>query len=553
MDGQLNTDVLVVGAGPCGITLGNLLGLYGIRAVVVDADSELYEFPRAVGIDDESLRTYQTVGVIDRLLEDIVQNTPIRYYTSWGRLIAHVEPSVRPFGWPRRNLFLQPHFEAALREHIESYTTVELRLGHQLQSYTQDATGVTATLRAGESTLTVNARYLVGADGGRSTVRGLAGIELLGSTAPEKWLVVDVAEDELDEPYSAVYCDPERPVLVIPLPYGHRRFEFKITATDDEDELTDHEYVLRTLLAPRYGSVRLPRVLRSRVYLHHSRTADRFQDRRVFLAGDAAHLQPPFFGQGMNSGIRDATNLAWKLAAVLTGAASDRLLSTYDSERRDHASKMVNFATRIGKMYSPHSRVTEHARDVVFRGVQRIPGAKEYILQMKYKPMPRYVTGAVLPYGGKNPDTVVGRMFIQPDVEYVSGERARLDQCLGPGFAIVGVHVDPRSVLGDDAAQWWRIQGARFVNVAAQRTGPGPEPGDRRKRPSVEGDSEAAVVEDVDGAFRDWLLRRPGDQVIVIRPDRYVAAVCRLEEFERVTMQLRDVLGHPEALRHESA
>jgi len=544
MSDRVDVDVVVVGAGPCGITLANLLGLYGVKTLVVDADSAIYEFPRAVGIDDESLRTYQTIGVIDRLLEDIVQNTPIRYYTSWGRLIAHVQPSVHPFGWPRRNLFLQPLFEAALREHLRTRDSVELRLGTSLSGYQQDGAGVTAELRRQDGTqLTVRAKYLVGADGGRSTVRGLAGITLTGSTAPEKWLVVDVAEDELDEPYSAVYCDPERPVLVIPLPYGHRRFEFKITPQDDEEALTDTSYVRDHLIAPRYEGSPLPRVLRSRVYLHHSRTAERFQDGRVFLAGDAAHLQPPFFGQGMNSGIRDATNLAWKLAAVIAGTSSDQLLASYDAERRDHAAKMVSFATRIGQMYSPRSTLTERARDMVFRGVQHVPGAKEYILQMKYKPMPRYSQGAVLAYRGKNADTVVGTMFMQPDVEDSAGNRMRLDQCLGPGFAVIGVHTDPRAAIGGEAEAWWRELGAAFVNVTPPRRAPGPEPGARRKRPSVTGSGVEVMVEDVDGAFRDWLLRSPGDDIIVLRPDRYVAAVCAAADFERTTQQLRSIVG----------
>ena len=141
---ELTTEVLIVGAGPCGITLANLLGTYGVPTVIIDADAELYPFPRAVGIDDESLRTFQSAGVVDRLLADIVQNTPIRYYTSWGRLIAHVEPSVRPFGWPRRNLFLQPLFEATLRDSAQRHPSVSLRTGCRLTGYQQDADGVSA-------------------------------------------------------------------------------------------------------------------------------------------------------------------------------------------------------------------------------------------------------------------------------------------------------------------------------------------------------------------------------------------------------------------------
>jgi 3-(3-hydroxy-phenyl)propionate hydroxylase len=541
---EVTTDVAVIGAGPCGITMANLLAVYGVHAVVIDAQPGIYEYPRAVGIDDESLRTYQSIGIVGRLLEDIVQNTPIRYYTSWGQLMAHVEPSVRPFGWPRRNNFLQPLFEAALRENVAASDSVELWLGARLAGYQQDADGVTAEIETGNGeSVSLRARYLVGTDGGRSTVRKIAGIEMTGATAPSKWLVVDVADDELDAPYSAVYCDPARPVLMIPLPYGHRRWEFKLNDTDDETALTDPQRVLTELIAPRYGTTPLPRVLRSAVYLHHSRTAERFRAGRVFVAGDAAHLQPPFFGQGMNSGIRDATNLAWKLALVLNGKAGDGLLDTYDSERREHAATMVNFATRMGQMYSPHNHATERVRAAAFRGAQKIPGARDYILQMKYKPMPRYVRGAVVPYTGTSTDVPLGRMFTQPAVENADGDRILLDEALGSSFALLGLHADPAAGLSGDATAWWRSLGARSVQVLAPRGAPGPDPGGRRKRPAQPGDDWSVIVEDVDGAFRDWLLKRPADNVIVLRPDRYVAAVCSLGDLERVTGRLRQTLG----------
>src|SRR3984893_449130 len=148
--------------------MANLLAVYGVRAVVIDAQPGIYEYPRAVGIDDESLRTYQAIGIVRRLLEDIVQNTPIRYYTSWGRLMAHVEPSVRPFGWPRRNNFLQPLFAAALREKLAESDSAEFWLGARLVGYEQDADGVTAGIEgsAGEA-VKLRAKYLVGTDGGR--------------------------------------------------------------------------------------------------------------------------------------------------------------------------------------------------------------------------------------------------------------------------------------------------------------------------------------------------------------------------------------------------
>jgi len=522
----IDTDVLVVGAGPCGITMANLLGVYGTRAMVIDRDTDILDFPRAVGIDDESLRTYQAVGLIDEVLRDIVQNTPIRYYSSSGRCFAHVKPSAQPFGWPRRNNFLQPLFEATLREGAKRFDQIELRFGHALESMEQRPDSVVAGLRApGGETVTVRAKYLVGADGGKSTVRQLSGLQLTGRTAPVKWLVVDVSDDQLDAPYSAVYCHPTRPVLMVPLPYRYRRFEFKLQADEDEAIMTDPARVLE-LVASRYGSTPLPTINRARVYWHHSRIAERFQSGRVFLAGDAAHLQPPFFGQGMNSGIRDATNLAWKLAAVVARRADPRVLSTYDTERRAHAREMVAFATRIGQMYTPRNRATERLRDATFRALQLIPGGKEYILQMKYKPMPRYTEGIVVGSSDGPRHEALGRMFMQPMVEQ-GGRRQKFDEVLGPWFAVVGLSVDPSPYLSAGTRQWCDALGARLVRVDASRSqvaAPGPG---------------VVAVEDVDGGFRDWRLARPTDEIIVLRPDRYVAAVCDRHQLEMTLRQLR--------------
>jgi 3-(3-hydroxy-phenyl)propionate hydroxylase len=528
-------DVVVVGAGPCGVILANLLGLYGVRTVVLERDTEPPSYPRAVGIDDESLRTCQTVGLVDELLADIIQNTPIRYYTSWGRCLAHVEPSVQPFGWPRRNLFLQPLLEATLRRGLQRFPTVELRLGVEVVGLTQDGDGVDVVARRAEGAdQRIRARYVVGADGGRSTVRKLIGVDLVGRTAPARWLVVDVADDHLDAPYSAVHCHPRQPLLTMPLPYRHRRFELQLGPEDDEATVTDPGHVL-AMLRSQYGAGPLPTVVRARVYLHHSRIAQRFQVGRVFLAGDAAHLQPPFFGQGMNSGFRDATNLAWKLAAVVSGRAAPAIVETYDIERRSHAATMVDFATRIGRMYRPRSTVTERLRDLVFRAVQAVPGGRDYILQMKYKPMPFYRDGIVVrhPSAGHGQDPV-GRLFMQPTVEAAGRRRCRLDDVLGPWFAVVGVHTDPTAHLSPPELAWYRSLGARFVEVVPPRATA--VPGRSAARAVTD---DHVVVEDVLGAFRDWKLARPGQQVLVLRPDRYVAAVSDAVGFGATTVALR--------------
>jgi 3-(3-hydroxy-phenyl)propionate hydroxylase len=521
----MRTDVLVVGAGPCGMTLANLLGIYGVDAVVIDREPAIIDYPRAVGIDDESLRTCQTVGLVDDVLADTLQDMPIRYYTSWGRCFAHVQPSARPFGWARRNLFLQPLLERTLRAGVERFDTIDVRLEHELVALDQRVDGVRTTVRSARDGVEheIHARFVVGADGGRSRVRDLIGVTLDGTTQPVKWLVVDVANDRLDAPYSAVYCDPDSPTLMVPLPYGHRRFEFRLDADDDETAVVQHDHV-RSLLAPIYGDTPLPDVVRARVYLHHSRVAATFRRGSVFLAGDAAHLQPPFFGQGMNSGLRDATNLAWKLAAVVRGIGGVGVLASYDAERRPHATDMVQFATRMGAMYRPRSHRTERARDLVFRGVQRIPGGRDYVLQMKYKPMPRYVDGIVAGVDRRDKADPVGRMFLQPHVA-LDGERVLLDEALGPWFAVLRFGGDPAE-LDDGALDWWREVGARLVRVRL----------DGDEQPARGG---AVAIDDVDGALARWRSQHPDVDVVVLRPDRYVATACPAGAFARFTAAVK--------------
>jgi 3-(3-hydroxy-phenyl)propionate hydroxylase len=526
MDGSAERfDVIVVGAGPCGVTLANHLGLYGIRTLILDASPDILDYPRAVGMDDEALRSFQTIGLAEPLLADMIRNVPARYHTARGWCFAHVHPQEQPFGWSRRNLFIQPLAERALRRGLERFANVSLRVGETLRTLAQDEAGVTATVdRADGSTYVARCAYLVGADGGRSTVRGQIGVTLDGKTDAARWLVVDMRNDDLDSPYSSVFTHRHHPRMSIALPYGHRRFEFRLSAAESDEEAVEPASIERRLQLFDGDRPRRATVLRARVYRHHSRIAGRFRVGRVFLAGDAAHLQPPFFGQGMNSGLRDATNLGWKLAAVIRGTAGAHLLDSYEAERRDHARKMVNVATMFGRLYAPGSWWLETARDLFFRLVQGLPRLRDYVLQMKFKPMPRYTEGLVLPARDGKED-VVGRMFMQPLVETADRRQLRLDDAIGAWFAVIGIGCDPATAMSEDTRTFWQALGATLVEVRPSRSEPGP--------------SGSVVVEDLMGAFRDWRRARPGIRFVILRPDRYVAAVASEGELDAVTRRFR--------------
>jgi len=536
----IERDIVIVGAGPAGVTMANLLAGYGLSVLIIDRESDIVEEPRAVGIDDEALRTLQSFGMAEAVLENAVRNAPIRYFDSHGKMLAHVAPSGRPYGWPRRNLFFQPNLEQVLRRSLERFPNVELWTSCEAYELHQDVAGVTLSARRNEAAVPIRAKYLVGADGGRSFVRKATKIEMEGDTAPMKWLVVDVAKDIWDAPYSAVYTSPHRPAMTIPLPFAHRRFEFKILDGEDPEVLVQPDKVAE-LMRRFYPDGQVPPAVRRHIYWHHSRTAATFQNGRVFLVGDAAHLQPPFFGQGMNSGIRDVTNLAWKLGMVLTGKASSSLLSTYDEERRENARIMVEFATGIGQLYHPRNRLTEAIRNWLFRAAQRIPGARDYVLQMKYKPTPRYDRGFVLHPVASDKSSPVGRAFPQPLVELSGGKRVRLDDVFGDRIAILGLAPGIVQALGTDTLAKLNTHNVVVVqsNVTpAYRREGQPGPSSRATTPGA----TTIDVFDIEGGLRDILLNRPSEEVIVIRPDRYVAAACALDDADRTICKLLKLL-----------
>ncbi|MBN3737728.1 MULTISPECIES: bifunctional 3-(3-hydroxy-phenyl)propionate/3-hydroxycinnamic acid hydroxylase [Burkholderia] len=517
------TSVAIVGAGPNGVAMANLLGLYGIATVIVEKAAEIVEFPRAVGIDDEALRMFQTAGLADELSRDIIQNVPLRMFKANGACFADIRPSIREFGWWRRNIFMQQLAERTLRAGLARYPHVSLRTSQEVVDVEQDDGGVTLQVRRADGRqYALQADYVVAADGGRSPMRELLGVMLAGTTHPIKWVVVDVKNAGLDQPCTALNCDPRRPNVCIYLPFDFRRWEFLVFPHEDEAAIAQPDSI-RALIAPYVDDIERVEIVRARTYTHHSRVAERFVVGRVAFVGDAAHLSPPWIGQGLNAGLRDVGNLAWKLAGIVRGALHPGVISTYESERRDHAKAMIDLADTFGAMLMPTNRLVAFLRDRVLGLVRFAPGLKDYILQMRFKPMPSYTRGIVLP--GRS--DAVGRMIVQPDVETADGLRRKLDDVLGPWFSIVGWQCDPQACLSDDDRAYWTSLGATFVQVSRSRSGTSRA----RRVTSVHG---SACVEDVDNALAAWFDRHAGP-LVVVRPDRYVAAQTDAAGMARAT------------------
>jgi 3-(3-hydroxy-phenyl)propionate hydroxylase len=525
------TQVVIVGGGPNGIAAAHYMGLYGIDCVVLELAQDILPYPRAVGMDDEALRVLQTVGVADSAHRDMISHVPLRYYNARGVCFAEVNPSSVDYGWPMRNLFMQQLLEATMREELVERRSVQLRLGHEMLELHQDADGVTLQVKdAAGSLYELRAQYVIGADGGRSTVRKQLGVELVGLTHPRKWVVVDATNDSLDAPYTALHADPQRPFVCIQLPYQQRRWEFMLMEHENEEQMCE-ESNIRNLIRRHIGdAVDKLEIVRIRAYTHNSRVADRFVDGRVALIGDAAHITPPWAGQGLNSGLRDVVNLCWKVAAVVKGRAKASIIQTYDLERRGHATDLITLADNMGAVLGMTNPLMAGVRDWLFQAVDTVDSLRAHLLQFKFKPKATITRGLV---HHERPDVregdPVGQLFIQPFVEDADGQRVRLDDVLGPWYAVIGYRVNPVAALSAESRAFWKRLDTRFVQVNRSRSGHG------RNRPlTVEG---ATSVEDVDNRLGEWFAQAR-DSIVVVRPDRFIAAVTTPERLEEVLGKL---------------
>ncbi|WP_333892878.1 bifunctional 3-(3-hydroxy-phenyl)propionate/3-hydroxycinnamic acid hydroxylase [Mycolicibacterium gadium] len=521
-------DVAIVGAGPSGLTLANILGLQGVRTLIVEERDTLIDYPRGVGLDDEALRTFQSIGLVDRVLPHTVPNQILRFFDAKRRLLAEMAPPDARFGWPKRNGFVQPMVDAELCGGLDRFDHVGVRWGHRMENCVENPDGVTLEFADGKES--VHARYVVGCDGGRSATRRLMGVSFDGTTSSTRWLVVDVANDPLGHPNSEVGADPKRPYVSISIAHGIRRFEFLIH-DDETDELANDPAFVRRMLAQRVPHPERVDMIRHRVYTHHSRIAGSFREGRLMLAGDAAHLMPVWQGQGYNSGIRDAANLGWKLAAVVNGQAGDALLDTYDAERRKHARAMIDLSTMVGRVISPTNRRVAALRDRVIHGASLVPTLKRYVLEMRFKPMPRYQQGAVFHAENSPENSPTGTLFIQPRVDTREDRNVLLDDVLGAGFAVLCWSNNLRAVLGDEAFSRWKALGASFIEA----------------RPMTQlhwtghDDTDVTVVGDRTGALKSWFDVFT-DSVLFVRPDRCIAGACIAQRAPELSASLFDVL-----------
>ncbi len=515
-------DVVQIGYGPVGQTMAALLGKTGQSVAVFERWPSTFSLPRAAAFDHEIMRVLQGIGCAEKIEEKVVPFIHYHWVNAKREILLDLPyGGVAASGWENGYLMFQPDVERALDEAARSYPNVELNLGWQAEEITEHEDHVEVTFRKGDipepgkwvatnETRTVRARYVVGADGANSFTRNKFDIKTKDLGFEAEFLVVDIRPNDpkilyhLPEGYQV--CDPARPTTVVSrLGNEHIRFEFMLLPGEKKEDMLDLEKIhelTKEWILPEEGTI-----IRKIVYRFNSNIAENWQNNRVFLIGDAAHVTPPFMGQGMCSGIRDAKNLAWKLDLVLRDKAEESLFESYQVERYDHCKTLIEMAMELGKIICIPDEKEAEKRDEAFLS-GNIPPFPE---------MPILTNGIL--HKNQNGETLspTGELSLQDFVSY-QGKTGRFDDIIGQGWTIISTKSDPRDVLTNNQIALLEQIDAKIVHISNEEN--------------------TDTVYDLNGKYAAYFNEKGLDAVIV-RPDFYTfAGVQTLEELPGVVDDL---------------
>jgi 2-polyprenyl-6-methoxyphenol hydroxylase-like FAD-dependent oxidoreductase len=522
-------DVAVVGYGPVGQAIAALLGRAGHRVAVFETFAEIYPLPRAVHFDHEIMRLCQELGVAEQISDDLTPLNEYHWFGADGDPIFTINtPTPSISGWEPDYMFFQPRLEAALDRAARAFETVEVHRGYSAEELVAVEGGVELTVRrvsepvpgsvvATDEVQTVHARYVVGADGANSFVRNAIGVDRRDLGFQERWLVMDVKPNDMQAlshlPIACQWCDPRRPTTHVHNGRRHRRWEFMLLAGEQAGDFDDESRqweLLAPFMSPEDGEI-----VRHAVYEFRSLLANRMREGNVLLIGDAAHLTPPFMGQGLCTGLRDAANVAWKLDLVLRGLASDSLLETIDSERQPQNEWVIGLAVEMGRVSCVLDADAAAERDAGLRAAG--------------SPPPLQFAGlgpGALRDSGAEPAPLAGTLSVQGRVAGPGGE-GLFDDVVGRGFTLICAHADPRAELSPEQLATLELLEVTVVSL----------------------DPDAAcAISDLDGRLTAWLDENAVCAVLV-RPDFYVfGAAQSAEDLGALIDEVRAKL----ALRHPS-
>lgn len=422
---NMDCDVAIIGAGPTGLTLGLLLAKARVSVVIVEREAGMYPLPRAAHIDHRIVRVFQELGLADAILANCRRSSRYDFLAADGQVLLRLDgaDAIGSGGWPMANMIHQPAMERHLRAAIEATPGIELRSSCSFDGLIEQSDHSEVHLETADGPAMLRARYLVGADGARSPVRAALGIALEDLGFDEPWMVIDaIVKDASRLPtVNLQICDPARPTTCVLMGEGRHRWEFMIKPGEVPEQIAEDARIAELLVPWNVdGAIEIER---KAIYRFHAKLATRWRQGRAFLAGDAAHLMPPFAGQGLCSGVRDAANLAWKLAAVLRDGAPDALLDSYQPEREPNVRTIIATAIMMGRtvcITDPQAAAIRDQQMLAARAAGQVPD--------RLPDYPPFDTGCLLPGSAGG-----GDYFPQP----VGNDGSRLDDVLGSGAWLI--------------------------------------------------------------------------------------------------------------------
>lgn len=517
---EFECEVAIAGGGPVGVTLALLLGKFGIRTIVLERDVRMYASPRAVGVDDLALRVWQSCGVMESLLPGMTPLGPdgagMVFHGGGGRRLVTWRPDSRIYGWPRGVTMVQPDVEAVLRNALRACECVRFLSGYEVTEVKSDIDfcRIQGTRSVGGN-FRVEAQFAIGCEGAHSPTRCVMGTPLQGRRGLGRWLIADVAEGDAGgrSPVDIeVFGAAHRAAVSVPRRGGHRRWEFELPERSTVDSVPS-EARLRELIESLAGSASV-RILRSLVHEYRMGQASFYARGRLALAGDSAHVMPPYAAQGLSCGLHDAANLAWRLwLAVRHGADAARLLTDYSRERRAAVACSLMLSRLMQIMVAPGSSSLRSLRDILIRTGLTIPAVRGALTRGGMRVFSGYAAGSIVPGG------VAGRMLPQPRCVDFNGEQRPLDDLLGTGFALL---MRPPCGLPEHAPS--ALPNIRLLTAVSE-----PPRTEREIRIAFERRDQ-------------WLPLRPGD-MLLLRPDRVVLAHSRMSGRPELMARARAALG----------